>query len=476
MTGSVERKLETLGESSPSLKELIGATETEGRLLDFLSLFEGKLCTWNEIPSALWPRSAEPKQSTKTRYLENLRSKLEGKGFIYSLWGWGFFFSEENLEGKEITLSDIGVSLFSQGEDGGRVIPGLSVLTPEIYPNPLIEAEKILKLMNQLVPTSWSEGRVNCFNPYLTSVERKILACLAKGELKSRKELFWATGKTPQAYLDSQYLTSLRKKITGEGLGIFTQMGVGYLLAPKPKPDQPFVYQTKPNHSSELVRRINVLRAEPGSTMLLNPYTERCLRFSIDLLNFLAENPQCWSYQEVWEKVFGGNFDYDKEKNQKSLHRYLVTARKVLKKAAPDENWCLATIRSYPQLILLQAKPGEEVMLPGLYDFSKVSPETRKPLRSLMGKGILKENSTTICPSFIPFQALILLKLAETPQIPVSREGLENHLWGEERFEKALCRLPDHICKLRKRLKKVKAKARIENYKGQGWALVLEDS
>lgn len=475
MTIPVESRPEILRDAP-----LGNLTNTEEALFKILSFNEGRLVTWEEISQRIWGIPSDPSLRESFRViLSHLRPKLSG-GHLYVIkeggGSPGCFFSSENLEDTEVTLQKLGVSLFLPAEDRGAVIPGFSILSPEFERKPLFEPARVLRLMDKLVFVAVRK-REPYFRPYLTRPERRILASLSQGGFHSKRELTETTKTfSPKTPLETQ-LVYLRKKLATEGLEIFSYHGIGWLLAQRPAPEQPFLYQLGPEEQADPLKSINLIHAHPGETRFHSPYLEPySQQLATELLNFVFKKEnlgRCLSFREVWQAIHRSDFYQQEEINQNRLRVQLFAARKILKGAVPDENWHIATIFGHGKLLLLQGKASDEVKLPALYDFSGINPEVKTKLAQIMENGVLKPNST-ISPVFSLREAAILLKLAKSWGTYVSEAGLLQLLGNS--LDSVATDPYTYIFRLRSRFKERGIRMTIENKRGLGYTLLLETS
>lgn len=201
----------------------------ERNILDFLRQHPDELCTWDEISLADWGMSSDPSRVREINAVLGRLRRFEPEMYFYNLRRFGVFFSNGNLEGRKIGLKEIGVSLFSQGEGGGKIVPGLSVLSQKTLENQSVDANKILGLFDRLV---WVRRKAGgpYLRTYLTLHQRQLLAKLTEGGFHSANELSQAAGIELENPSLKIHLSNLRRKIETEGLEICAWRYSGWVL------------------------------------------------------------------------------------------------------------------------------------------------------------------------------------------------------------------------------------------------------
>jgi len=367
---------------------------SEWRVLRFLYHHSGELCSFEEISQAYWDRSFNSPRLTHIRTVcSRLRKMTEGYLHLYPLARFGILLSQTDLEGEPLNLSDIGVSVFCQESgEGKKIIPGLSVLSPEILDNKLVNPNSVLKVLDRLVWGRMETGRPMLMT-YIPPVERQVLACLAQGGFWSQSELDQAAGEVRRSVISSK----LRRKLALAGMEISFLRSQGWLLRSKGVSGELF---SSPVTSKDKVL-LDFLLKEPG----------RLVRF---------EEIFSW----LWGEEFSG---IPEERNILAVHLKLI--RKRLKEKFPQGDWHLATVEGSDSIILYQGKLGDTVPLPGLCEYRFVPKWLEEKLQPLLEKGLLNDHG--VIPRFTPQERLILLRLAKMPDLSLLVEELEALLENE---------------------------------------------
>jgi len=349
--------------------EAIRAVNTNAESIIAASVVEneGRFCPWHELSTLANIALTVPNQRQYTR---KIRRELK-TGLLYTVDGAdGIVFFSQEPENTP-TLEEIGISPFSQPEEDSQlVVDSLSVLTPAIHENDLINASLVIDLMNRLVVHQQNKGLI--LAPFITPAERALLGCLAQGGFWSAEKLARTTGISPLNQVTEKNKATVKTHI-------------------------------------------------------------RNLRQKLALTN-----------QE-------GN-----------------------RTRPAAQNLRLATIKRYSKVILCEAEKGDEVNLPGLYDFSKISEDTTAQLMPIVEAGRLKDN-ITVSPNFPSTEANIILILAKTPNQFISIDDLEDQLWGDERFDKGPDTINSHVSSIRSKFENLGAKMKIERQQN-AYCLLLDNS
>jgi hypothetical protein len=196
-----------------------------GHYLQYLRAREGRLCTFEELTTS--HQKLMRMNEIRPTYLREIILRIR-KGYLregevvvtllsHAQRGHGFYYLSDGRE--EIgSLSELDISLFEDGLEGGLVVPDLSVLTRKINQNSLIRPSNLLPLFDKLLPKD-SQNRQR---PYLTLPERRTMVLLAEHPegveaetlLKQALEVDFPD-LARERYVIENHLLALRRKIKG---------------------------------------------------------------------------------------------------------------------------------------------------------------------------------------------------------------------------------------------------------------------